>query len=74
MYEYINYDTSLQLECAARNIGYALTTFFKVNTNCSLSNLDNFTTEFLNTQFEDFDNWCYDLYLSYSEGQKEKKL
>ena len=72
-YQYINYDTGLQLECAARNIGYALKTYFKVNTNCTLSNIDNFTTEFLNIQFEDFDKWCYDLYLSYSEGQDEKK-
>jgi len=73
-FDYINYDTVLQLECAARNIGYALKSYFKVNTYCSLSNLDKFATEFINTQFDDFDNWCYDLYLSYSEEQKKKKL
>ena len=34
--EYINYDTVLQLECAARNIGYALKTYFKVKSKISL--------------------------------------
>jgi hypothetical protein len=73
-FEYINYDTVLQLECAARNIGYALKAYFKLNQHCSLRNLDNFATEFINTQFDDFDNWCYDLYLSYCEEQKKKNV
>lgn len=73
-FEYINYDTVLQLECAARNIGYALKAYFKVNPHCSLRNLDKFATEFINTQFDDFDNWCYDLYLSYCEEQKKKNV
>jgi hypothetical protein len=72
--EYINYDTVLQLECAARNIGYALKTYFKVNPNCTLSNLDKFANEFITIQFDDFDNWCYDLYLSYCEEQKKKNV
>lgn len=73
-YEYINYDTTLQLECAARHIGYALKTYFKVHEHFTLSNIESFTSEFLNTQFEDFDKWCYDLYPSYCEEQNKKNL
>jgi len=66
---YIKNHIRWQLECNGRNIGYAIKTYIKLNPECSIDILNKFVTEFVNTQFEDFDNWSYDLEISYSEKQ-----
>jgi hypothetical protein len=66
---YIKNHIRSQLECNGRNLGYAIKTYIKLYPDCSINNLDKFAIEFLTTQFDDFDNWCYDLEISYSERQ-----
>ena len=68
-YGYIKKNISVQLNCNGRNIGYAIKTYIKLNKNCTVNNVYIFANEFLTTQFTDFDNWCYDLQMSYSDKQ-----
>ena len=57
-----------QLSSFGRNIGYALKTFIKLNPAYGLHTLDKFLTEFVNSQFDDLENWNGRLQSSYLSG------
>ena len=53
-----------QISLAGKTTIYVLKTFIKLNPEYDINTL-NFLTEFVNTQFSDFDNWCYGLHFAY---------
>ena len=71
-FDYIKNNICLQfkLSCFGRNIGYALKTFIKLNPICGIHILDKFLSEFVNSQFDDINNWGYELKLAYGSGQQ----
>ena len=70
-FDYMKYNLCLQFQLSSfgRNIGYALKTFIKLNPTCGIHILDKFLSEFVNSQFDDVDNWGYELKLGYCSGQ-----
>ncbi len=73
--EYIDSEMERLFFISGKNIAFAIITYIKCDTLCTLEDVLQFTDQFIEEQLDDFDNWCDEIgtamYDESSESQGE---
>jgi hypothetical protein len=69
--KYMTSEVKTQLWFAAKNLVFALGAFIKYSNDLDLEEVLEFVSNFLEEQFDDFDNWCDDISTAMYEESPE---
>lgn len=70
--QYMNEDIEGQLWFAGKNVVFAIGAFISFKTDASLNEVVEFTEHFVDTQLNDFDNWCDEILLAMPDEEEHK--